>query len=168
MKRTILVLVLLVAFCSILYAQKTNSKQPSEAFIEIGSVKLRLGMSKSEVAEKLVGASITKLDEDNWVIGGVSPSMQFTNGHLSFADRTWSATNDDIAESLFGVVSSFNSEGYSSCKVTANTNTSPNITHQNVWIDCGEKTILVTRISMYGKLYRWVSERLGERHDSSN
>jgi hypothetical protein len=168
MKRTIPVSVLLVALCSILYAQKTNSPKPGQAFIEIGSGKLRLGMSKSEVAEKLVGVSITKINEDHWVIGTVSPSLQFTNGHLSFADRTWSASNDDIAESLFGVVSSFNSEGYSSCAVTANTNTSPNITHQNVWIDCGEKTILVEHLSMYGKSYNWVSERLGERRDLSN
>ena len=94
--------------------------------------------------------------------------MQFTDGHLSFADRTWSATDDDIAESLFGVVTSFNSAGYSSCEVTANTNTSPNITNQNVWIDCGEKTILVKQISMYGKSYKWVSERLGEFHSPTN
>ena len=65
MKRTILVLVIFVAFCSILIAQKTNPPKPCEAFIEIGDVKLRLGMSKSEVAEKLVGTSITKLNEDN-------------------------------------------------------------------------------------------------------
>jgi hypothetical protein len=169
MKRTIIVLVLFVAICSVLYAQRPNSNLPSGAFIEIDNVKLRLGMSKSEVAEKLVGTSLKKLNEDLWVIGkGPSPSMQFTNGHLTFADRTWSVSDDDIAESLFGVVSSFNSEGYSSCEVTANTDTSPNMTHQNVWINCGEKKILVKCLSMDGKTYKWVSEQLGVFRDISN
>ena len=69
MKRTIIVLVLFVAICSVLYAQRPNSNLPSGAFIEIDNVKLRLGMSKSEVAEKLVGTSLKKLNEDLWVIG---------------------------------------------------------------------------------------------------
>jgi hypothetical protein len=169
MKTAISLLVVLTAFSSILCARQTSSEQSSKAFIEVGSVRLRLGMSRSEVAEKLVGSAITKINEDSWVLGKNSPSLQFTDGRLSFADRTWSTTEDDIAESLFGVVSSFNSEGYSACKITADTNSSPGSMAQRVWIDCGEKTILVmvAHPSSSGKGYSWVSERLGKMRDFS-
>ncbi|MGC1902326.1 MAG: hypothetical protein WA715_00735 [Candidatus Acidiferrum sp.] len=169
MKTAISLLVVLTAFSSILCAGQTSSEQSIKAFIEIGGVKLRLGMSKSEVAEKLVGSAVTKINGDWWVLGKVSPSLQFTDGRLSFADRTWSTTEDDIAESLFGVVNSFNAEGYSACKISADISSSPASMAQRVWIDCGEKTILVMvdQPSSSGKGYSWVSERLGKMRDFS-
>jgi hypothetical protein len=53
-------------------AQQKTSPQHGQAFIEIGGAKLRLGMSKAEVAEKLVGVKIEKLNDDVWVLGKVS------------------------------------------------------------------------------------------------
>jgi hypothetical protein len=101
-------------------------------------------------------------------LGKVSPSLQITEGRLSFADRTWT-TEDDIAESLFGVVSSFNSEGYSACKINADTKSSPTLMAQRVWIDSREKTILVVvdRLSSSGKGYSWVSYSLRKMRDFS-
>ena len=114
------VMLLMVIMSTVIYSQ--NAQQA--ATIEINGAKLRLGMTKGEVAEKLAGANIHKITEDLWVIGDISPSMQFTAGRLTFADRTWSKT-EALAEPLYGVVSAFNEQGYTRCDISADTKVTP-------------------------------------------
>jgi hypothetical protein len=159
-----IVLVLLLSFAT-LHSTPQAAHQLSRAAIEVGGTKLRLGMSKAQVAEKLVGNEITKLDEDTWILGSVEkslgPEMQFTNGALSFANREWTTSSNDVGEALFGVVSSLNAEGYSQCSVTADTRNSPSLNAQRVFISCKEKTIAVVRRSFSGHSGTSVYEQLG-------
>jgi hypothetical protein len=164
MKKTALTALALIALCSILYAQQRSSPQLGKAAIDVHGTKLRLGMTKGEVTDKLAGNEITKDSEDNWNIarsGDLGPSLQFTNGRLSYADRYWVTYDNDIAEALFGAVNSLNQEGFSSCTVTADSKFDPGTTTQRVWILCGEKSILMIRRSLGGKSYNSVYERLG-------
>jgi len=155
------IILLLVAVSTVIYAQ--NAQQI--ATIEINGAKLRLGMTKGEVAEKLAGANLHKITEDSWVIGDISPSMQFTAGRLTFADRTWSQT-EALAEPLYGVVSAFNEQGYTRCDISADTRVTPQNTALRTWITCGEKRILIVHVIMNGKSYDWVSEQLGHMKDT--
>jgi hypothetical protein len=67
-----------------------------------------------------------------------------------------------MMEALFGAVTSLNDEGFSACKVTADTKTDPTMTLHRVWIACGEKTILIVRSTFVGgKPYNTVDEHLG-------
>ncbi len=153
------------------------SQQLSKTAIKIEGATLRLGMTKAQVAEKLVGREITKINDDDWKIGTIEelrtsgdlPEVQFTRGLLSYADREWTTAQNDTAEALFGVVSSLNDEGYSKCTVTADTHadTDMGVSWQRVWIFCGEKTVVVARQSSGGKSFSSVSEQLGHMRYSN-
>jgi hypothetical protein len=80
-KRTTLV-VLLVAALATSFAQSQASLH-SRAEIEVAGHRLHLGMTKAQVAEKLAGAEITKIHEDEWMVGSLEkkelgPTLQFT------------------------------------------------------------------------------------------
>ena len=172
MKGTALVLLTLIALSSIVYAQQQTTRQLSKAAIEVAGTKLRLGMTKAQVAEKLAGHEITKVQEDEWMVASLEkkqlgPTLQFTHGSLSYADRYWTTYDNDIVEALFGAVSTLNREGFSKCTVTADDSVSPDLTAHRVWISCGEKTVLVLRDSIDGKSHNMVYERLGSMRDTA-
>jgi len=184
MKHRLLVLICFTAsvlLCTLAprvgHAQTQPSQQLSKTAIEVGGAKLRLGMTRAQVAEKLVGREIKKIDDDDWMIGTVEelrasgdlPELQFTRGLLSYADRQWTTAQNDTAEALFGLVSSLSDEGFSKCTIAADTHAETDIGlgSQRVWIVCGEKTVLVARQSIGGKSFSSVSERLGHMRYSN-
>jgi hypothetical protein len=59
-------------------------------------------------------------------------------------------------------VSSLNQEGFSTCTVTAGTNATPERINQNVWMQCGDKLISVSKQSKNGaKPVTSIYEQLG-------
>jgi hypothetical protein len=167
MNKFFVVLVVLM-LPSVIQAQKKGATRWGSASIEVAGAKLHLGMTKAEVTEQLAGSQLTKIDDRNWLIGPVEhagPTLQFTNEHLNFVSREWTTYDNDVTQALFGVVTALNGEGFSVCKVTADTKTDPTSTNQRVWISCGEKTALVMRLTMAGKTYNIVEENLGAMHD---
>lgn len=167
------VLALLSISMTSVYAQKQTSQQLSKTAIEVAGTKLRLGMTKAQIAEKLIGQQLTKLNEDEWMLGSLEkdelgPTLQFTGGLLSYADREWTTGVNDVGEALFGAVSALNAEGFSTCTVTADTHASPTISAQRVWIICGEKTVAIIRRSFGGKSFTSVEERLGKWRDTGD
>ena len=136
-----------------------------KAALEVAGVNLHLGMTKGEVTEKLSGNEISKMNDDNWMIAApnqLGPTLQFTNGRLTHAERNWGTYDNDIVEALFGVVHSLNEEGFVTCVVTANTKAGPDAASRGVWIVCGEKSILVMRLTFGCKSYNTVDEHLGK------
>jgi hypothetical protein len=136
--------------------------QHTQAELEVDGVKLHLGMAKAEVAAKLAARQYWKVNDDNWVVGppnDIDPSIQFTNGKLNFAERFWATNENDTGMALFGAVNSLNKDGFLTCEVTAGVNTSPDLTAHNVWISCGDKSVLVNRDTI---------EELGRQHDIKN
>jgi len=74
--------------------------------------------------------------------------------------------DNDIVEALWGAVSTLNEEGFSSCNISAGTKSSPDIMSHNIWIDCGEKSIVVMRQTISGKPHNMVYEHLGRMYDA--
>jgi hypothetical protein len=166
-KKTFLSLLVLTLFSSVIHAQKRDTTEWGSAVLEVAGATLRLGMTKAEVTEKLSGAPVTKINENYWMVAAganLGPALQFTNGRLNFADRYWTTRDNDIAEALFGAVNTLNKEGFSACKVTATTDTAPDVTTHGVWIQCGEKSVLLVRRNMGGSFYNTVYEQLGSLH----
>lgn len=95
-------------------------------------------------------------------VTSTGPTIQFKNGVLSYTERFWTTSDNDVADALFGAVSTLNSEGFSVCTVTADTQVSPSINSQRVWIACGEKSALVVKRSFGGHSYNSVYEQLGK------
>jgi hypothetical protein len=161
----------LLVFCMVITmtAVYTRSQTPHQnTELEVAGIKLHLGMTKAEVIQKLAGKQFQKMNEDNWQVGPENsggPLIQFTNGKLNFTERYWATPENDTGEALFGAVNSLNRDGFRSCEVTAGVNSSPDSTAHNVWISCGEKSVVVSRLTMYGKTYTMVYEQLGYQHD---
>jgi len=160
------VLVLCPVLSSLVLAQQKKSGPLSKEFIEVAGVKLRIGMTKAEVADKLADVqNVTKLNEKTWLIDRKTetwPSgVQFKNGILVFADRGWRTKDTDAVQALFGVVSSLNREGYSDCSIATDTLTNPGEVNDRVWIHCGLKTVLVAHIQLGEKTFEEVIEQLG-------
>jgi len=157
----------LIALLSVVFVLQINYQQPDKGSIEIGGATLHLGMTKATISEKLRGVEIMRNDKDDfWFVGPPpSQSIQFTNGKLSYAGRNWTTYDNDIAQTLHGAVNHFNREGYSQCRVEADSKDEPGNTLQRIWIRCGEKSILIARMSFAGgKAYNTVEEMLGVIH----
>jgi hypothetical protein len=165
MNRLIFIAVPLCLLASLaIYAHPQHTK----AELEVGGVMLHLGMAKAEVAEKLAGRQYWKVNDDNWVVGppnSIGPSIQFTNGKLNFTERFWATNENDTGMALFGAVNSLNSDGFRTCDVTAGVKTSPDLTAHNVWISCGDKSVVVNRDTIGNHSYTMVHEVLGSQHD---
>jgi hypothetical protein len=98
-------------------------------------------------------------------VNNTGPSIQFTNGRLNFTERFWATGANDTAMALFGAVSSLNNDGFHACDVTAGVNTSPDITAHNVWISCGDKSVLINRDTIGQHTYTMVHEELGRERE---
>jgi|SRR6266853_184170 len=151
---------------SLVFGQQKKSRPVSKEFIEVAGVKLRLGMTKVEVADKFADVpDVRKVSERSWLIDRKTEtwpsSVQFKNGVLVFADRGWRTKETDAVQALFGVIGSLNREGYSECKIDSDTLTHPGEVNDRVWIHCGRKTVLVVHIQMGDKTFEEVIEQLG-------
>src|SRR5260370_3872771 len=85
-----------VFLCAISLAQHSKStKIHTEVSIEVAGETLRLGMTKPQVAEKLIGTQVKKVDDDNWEVVRSEDWLQFTNGLLSFAEPHWTDSSSE-------------------------------------------------------------------------
>jgi hypothetical protein len=167
MKMFIVAMFLVPASAFAIYARPQHSKVE----LEVDGVMLHLGMTKSEVVEKLAGRQYWKVNDHNWVIGpphDIGPSIQFTNGKLNFTERFWATNENDTGMALFGAVNSLNKDGFYACDVSASVNTSPDIAAHNVWISCGEKSVVVNRDTIGNHSYTMVHEELGHQREIKN
>lgn len=154
---------LAVLYAATAFAQQKHSPQLGSDYLDVGGVRLRLGMSKSELENKFSSENVTKTDDGGWFLKvGVSYStLRFTDGKLTFADRSWRNGDADTFDALFGLVTSLNNEGYSACTVFADTRADPQLSARRVWIRCGKKAILVIEIKEGQKTHDEVTEQLG-------
>jgi hypothetical protein len=165
MRKSAFVLALFTV-ATLMYAQQNTPHQVSGPSIEIAGVKLHLGMTKADVAERLVGNDITKISEKEWMVGTIG-SVNFKDEKLISVDRSWSSHGVDSIDAVFGAVSVLNREGYSSCKVYADTLNRPGWKAEIVWIDCGQKTVLIFKGEVGGVPLQDVKERLGHSYEDS-
>jgi hypothetical protein len=151
--------------CVSLLALCTLGQSANQPYIEISGKHLTLGMTMGEVTDRLAGSTVTKMSDDFWGIGANQPpaeTVQFTKGRLTFAQRYWTSTSNDIFDSLFGAVTTLNNQGFSSCHVTTGTNIQPEMSTRVIWIVCGAKSISITRDTINQKSYNLVHEELGD------
>jgi len=160
-----------VFLCAISLAQYSQSaKIHTEVSIEVAGETLRLGMTKPQVAEKLIGRQVKKVGDDNWEIVHSEDWLQFTNGLLSYAERHWTDSSSEntergIAGDLFYAVQSLNqNDRKSQCTITTGMDDSPSLTKKWVKINCGQKNIIVFKRTFGGHTYDSVEEQIGDLH----
>jgi hypothetical protein len=156
----------------------------AEDYLEIGSARVTLGMTKAQVAEALKGYSLRQND-DEWLAMDLAQPMtlgdvlqpqpglsgmtfQFTAGRLSAATREWPIRNGDVAGTIFAVFSHWQRERagqgrfLANCGVVTDVAASPSATFQRTSIVCGEKAVVIMKDSS-GTQPQGVAEVLGER-----
>lgn len=86
MKTTILSLIALICLTSIVRGRQQPKPSVGNATIDIAGATFHVGMTKSEVVEKLAGKQFTKSEEDFWIVAKpneLGPALQFTDGRLT-------------------------------------------------------------------------------------
>jgi hypothetical protein len=164
MRITVLALLTLVAISSFLYPQTNAKPQLSQEYIDILGVRVRLGMTKLDIADKLGSQKTKDGREDFWLFGEKQPwpsSIEFKDGRVIYAAQSWIGSDGDVTRALFGAVSSLNKQGYATCEISTDTQATPSLTAERVWIVCGKKSILVQRMQDSKNTYQQVFEKLG-------
>jgi len=157
MKKTAILFLSFAALTSSgLLAQKRTPAQATKPSIEIEGVNLHLGMMKADVAELFVGKPMEKMDEQTWTVGKTG-TVQFKNGNLIFAARSWMNDGADQIDAIFKAVSSLNREGFTACRVLSDT--APHT--ERIGIDCGQKSVLIIETVSGSQRVTEVSERIG-------
>jgi hypothetical protein len=155
-----------LAFLVILLGLRSEA-QGQGPNMQIGPINVHLGMTKGEVQNKIDGLSVLKADEDSWIITTGGPesepygNIQFTNGRITYASRSWLRRNSDAIEGFLGAINSFNKEGLSTCTVLHDTISTPTITGERVSIICGEKSLLIIKSKFEGKPFEDITEQIG-------
>lgn len=169
MRKTALVALALLVTVPPVRSQKRDQGQLSKDSIEISHAKLRLGMTKAEVTDKLSDAQIDIKKDNLWVLHSGS-LIQFQNGKVSYVSREWTAETDDLIDALFRIISYFNLEGDKACSVITENLTDPNqddqkagISVERVQIKCGDKSILIAKYTDRGTPINSVRETLGTK-----
>jgi hypothetical protein len=149
----------------LMFAQQQPAGQLSKEYLDVDGARLRLGMSKSDVENKITGA-INRSSDKLWFIGSgdFASTLQFTSGRLTFASHSWSTNDNTPGEALWNAANSLTKEGYSQCSIFTDTTGDQTVTVQRLWINCGKKHLLVLRNTIGGKSFESVEEHLGSMH----
>lgn len=177
MTRLLLLLLLLAAVVTVPALAQTRPQKPTPCwtgleimqdypeaanYLAIGSVWLRLGMTKEQVSRTLQSYEIIRKDDDWRVITAMeeprrSVFLEFTNGRLSYAWHEWPIrTSDDIVPAIFGAVNSLGlglppaqSGGPRArplgCSIWTDVVSTVEAAADRVWVQCGPKSVLIAK-----------------------
>jgi hypothetical protein len=165
MKITALAVLILAAISSFVYAQSYPKPQLSQEYIDVLGVRVRLGMTKLDIADKLGSQKVKDGSTENfWLFGEKRPwpsSIEFKDGKVIYAAESWDRSDGDVTRALFGAVNTLNRQGFAACEIATDTQNTPSLTAERVWIVCGKKSILVQRMQDGKDTYQQVFEKLG-------
>lgn len=154
-----------IVLSSILLFAVQLFSQTSQSALDLGPVEVRLGMQKSDVLKKFSGAGFNITDPD--ASSGLLPDgkrlvvmnkgqfskdeaklnvyfIAFTAGRLSYAERSWLDEKDPLA-SVIEAVNSLTAGRPRECSVTYSPASSPGASSNRVFIDCGNRSLLLMR-----------------------
>jgi hypothetical protein len=151
----------------------------AEDSMPFGSTELRLGMSKGDVAARLLDYKVNKLDGDDfWLVGEHRGgryrslgSLGFRNDRLCIVTRQWASDADDAEGIMRSVIAALREQGEGLAQFSEGRHQSPGTTldeisivflrtGRTVYLSLGEQAGYSSSAS--------VSERMGSCSDRSN
>jgi hypothetical protein len=143
------------------------------ASLELGKLKVRLGMSKAEIisAATKLGYKVHEDETSGYVSivnsenGGDYPySAKFVGGRLVYATRSWKEGQRDEWRALMGALSTVENQ---SCRVHTAHQSKPGFNYNAYFLDCGEHSVYVEEsISGDGERHNDVGEIIGDPNGS--
>jgi hypothetical protein len=170
------VVLTLLSVCALSGAQQ----QPPS--LQIGLVRVRLGMSKIELQNEIsgtaegeaavhhtgdeLGSNVFVMTENMWNVGtprGDSHAGEviFRNGRVVYAEREWLLKDSDAIDAILGAIDSFQQQGLRACVISRDTLPDPAAAYERAWIDCGARRLLITKAKVKGQEFRSITESIG-------
>jgi hypothetical protein len=156
-----------LTFLVVLVCIRSDAQEQAPS-LEIGPVKVRLGMAKSDLQIKITGLGVVKTDEDSWTVTNGRPgvevygNIQFTNGRVTYVGRSWLTKNSDAVEAILGSINSFNQEGLTTCTILHEMISTPALAGERASIICGPKRLLIIKSKFEGRPFEDIIEQIGE------
>ena len=128
--------------------QESSAASHAKVSLILGSVTVWLGMPQTEALAQFESAGYKVFgDGDTRAISiGNSPSMiAFRAGKLLYATREWELTEKDEMETVIDALTVFASAGAESCSITPRHNTMLNGSSDNIFINCGERSLMLVK-----------------------
>lgn len=113
--------------------------------LELGSVKVWLGMTRGEVLNACAAAKYKVLEDksdDSLNIESNSYRVEFKSGRVSAARRSWLAGGKDGLEAVLGALATLDKQN---CVVISGAENKPDVTMSRVSINCGARSVLILR-----------------------
>ncbi len=160
MKRCVFALTLLA---SVAFAQ-----QGTHVALELGSATVWLGMDKTAAQKAIEAAGIEfpEPDSDGSVIAVDTRakriySLQFFRNKLVYADRNWDRRDGDRLPSVIEALTSLVDQGATNCKLEHAPITKPDMKMDRVFIECGERSVLLVTGGSKDISADSITERIG-------
>lgn len=150
------------------YTSQSQSLPEKEiTSLDLGSVTVYLGMAKQEAMKKLAAVGHTPKDLGDKIgveTGTGTHILWFKNNRLVFADLEWYTehTGDGIDAVLGALGALAQKNNGHPCAVLHGPLSDPDVSVDRVFVECGKRSVLISKGKLDGKLLLDVSERIGD------
>ncbi len=159
-----------------------SGAQEQPPSLQIGLVKVRLGMPRAELESQIsgtaerdvvvhhtgddLGSNVLVITQNTWNIGTPSGNdhagdVRFGNDRVVYAEREWLLKDSDGVDAILGALDSFQKEGLHACAISHDTLPEPGATHERAWIDCGARRLLIMKTKVRDQEFRSITENIG-------
>lgn len=150
MKAIALSLVLLSYFPGRSPAATPTPLKPEKVFLQLGSVKVWLGMPESDALSALrrAGFQVAGKDEEGKTIlrdGPASYSVAFRDAALIYADREWLLSQRDEISAVLGALETIAPRGSTACTVNHDRVNKPAMQSDRIFVRCGTRSVLIMK-----------------------
>ncbi len=140
--------------------------------LDLGSVTVSLGMTRQQTLSLFSGVRYTVLDPTTTKLMLITDSdykhtylVQFTNGRLTYASRSWASTYENGLEDAIKALSALAQKSATLCSVSHEPLSEPDSAADRLFVKCGQRGVLMYKgkvnglSNMYG-----VNEFIGDSH----
>jgi len=152
-----------LCLCSIRTAESQSSMQDVVS-LDLGSVTVYLGMTKTEALSRLSDKSYKVVQNKNDVIAsdaGRYYTLRFKSSKLVYADRSWTE-NPDLMDAILGGLGSVAKNSTNACNVLHQPVSDPDVSGDRFFIVCGHRNLLVGKVRIGRDVGPTILESIGD------
>lgn len=173
---------ILCVVLALLSVGAVSGAQEGPLSLQIGLVKVRLGMPRTELESQIsgtvesdvvvhhtgdeLGSNVLVITQNAWNIGTPrgddhAGEVRFRNDRVVYAEREWLLKGSDPVDAILEAIDSFQREGLHACVISRDTLPEPGATYERAWIDCGTRRLLIMKTKVRDQEFRSITENIG-------
>jgi len=135
---------------SVPVAEAQLASNHSKVSIDLGSVKVWLGMSQTDALLQFQSAGYKMLGDGttarkDFQDGNHVYTVWLKNEKVVCAEREWYTSGKDEMDAVLGALGAIASHGAGSCSITHDTINEPDNSAERILIDCGQRSVLLMK-----------------------